>query len=95
MVPEFYADNFHDFTLISELVDQNLSQSISRDRKERQLAPQASAGYALSINSPLAFRKGRRRREKKASEKWQNSPPQIGKDMCLMIASKMIFLPGP
>ena len=81
--------------VISKLVDQNFSQSTSRDRKERQVAPQASAGYVLSINFPLAFRKGWRRREKEASEKWQNSPPQTGRDMCLMIASKMTFLPGP
>jgi hypothetical protein len=45
---------------ISKFVDQIFSQSISRDRKERQLGPQASAGYPLSINSLFAFRKAQR-----------------------------------
>jgi len=37
--------------------------------KERQIAPQASAGYPLSINSLLAIRKAQRGLDKKASEK--------------------------
>jgi len=80
---------------ISKFVDQNLRESLPRDRKERQVAPQASAGYPFSINSRPFCRKAQRGREKKASEKWQNSPPQFKKDMCLMIASKMTLLPGP
>jgi hypothetical protein len=59
------------------------------------MAPQASAGYPVSINSPLVIRKAQRGRDEKTSEKWKNPPPQLGRDMCLMIASKMTFLPGP
>jgi hypothetical protein len=54
---------------ISKLVDQIFNESLTRARKERQIAPQASAGYPPSINSLLAFRKAQRGREKKASEK--------------------------
>jgi len=55
--------------IISKLVDQIFTESLVRDRKERQVAPQASAGYPLSINSLLAFRKAQRGWEKKTSEK--------------------------
>jgi hypothetical protein len=41
----------------------------ARDRKERHLVPQASAGYLLSTNPLLAFRKAQRGREKNGSEK--------------------------
>jgi hypothetical protein len=43
--------------IISKLVDQISSEGLPRARKERQIAPQASAGYPLSINSLLAIRK--------------------------------------
>jgi hypothetical protein len=55
--------------IISKLVDRIFNESLSRSRKERQLAPQASAGYPLSINSLLAFHKAQRGCEKKPSEK--------------------------
>jgi hypothetical protein len=54
---------------IPKLVDQIFNESLPRARKERQIAPQASAGYPLSINPLLAFRKAQRGREKKASKK--------------------------
>jgi hypothetical protein len=62
--------------------------------KERQLAPQASAGYPLSLKSLPVIRKAQRGRDQKASKKWQNPPPLVGRDICLMIASKMAFLLG-
>jgi len=80
---------------ISKLVAQIFTARLPRARKERQIAPQASAGYPPSIDSPLAFRKAERGQDKKAAEKYQEPPPQVGKDICLMIASKMNFLPGP
>jgi len=46
-------------------------------RKERQIAPQASAGYPLSTDSLLAIRKAQRGRDKKAPEKWQNPPATV------------------
>ena len=49
-------------------------EGLTRARKERQIAPQASAGYPLSINSLLAFRKKDRGWEKKASMKGLNTP---------------------
>jgi len=61
-----------------QIIDQIFKESLPRARKERQIAPQAlyragagqaSAGYPLSINSPLAIRKAQRGRDKKASEK--------------------------
>jgi hypothetical protein len=56
-------------SVTSKRVDRIFKESLPRSRKERQLAPQASAGYPLSINFGLAFRKAQREREKKASEK--------------------------
>jgi hypothetical protein len=55
--------------IISKLVDRIFYEGLTRARKERRIAPQASAGYPLSINSLLAFRKKERGREKKASMK--------------------------
>jgi len=55
-------------------VDRIFYEGLTRARKERRIAPQASAGYPLSINSLLAFRKKERGREKKASMKSQNTP---------------------
>jgi hypothetical protein len=54
---------------ISKLVGQIFAESLPKAQKERQIAPQASAGYPLSINSLLAIRKAQRGRDKKASEK--------------------------
>jgi len=54
---------------ISKLVDQTFNESLPRARKERQIAPQASAGYPLPINSLLAIRRAQRGRDKRASEK--------------------------
>ena len=42
---------------ISKLVDPILEESLARARKERQIAPKASAGYSLAINLLLPFRK--------------------------------------
>jgi|GEM_PF-2747347 len=79
----------------SVLVDQIFKESLPRARKERQIAPQASAGYLLSINPLFTFRKEQRGRGNKASKKLQTYPPQLRRDMRLMIASKLTFLPGP
>jgi hypothetical protein len=54
---------------ISKLVDQIYHKSLPRDRKKRQLAPQASAGYRLSIGPVLAFRQAQQGREMNGSEK--------------------------
>jgi len=58
-----------DTWFISKLVGQNFNESSPMAWKERQIAPQASAGYPLSINSLLAIRKAQRGLDKKASEK--------------------------
>ena len=42
----------------------------------------------------LTFRKAQRGREKIGSEEKRTPPPKPTKDMCLMITSKMTFLPG-
>jgi hypothetical protein len=86
------------FWFISKLVGQIFDESLPGVRKERQIAPQASAGYPLSVNSLLAIRKAQRGRDKKASEESQNPLPQLGRDMRLMIASnpaKAGFSSGP
>jgi hypothetical protein len=57
------------YTFISKFVDCNPAQSWIRARKERQLAPQASAGYPLSKLPLLPFRNVERGPEKKDSEK--------------------------
>ena len=46
-------------------------------------------------NPRLAFRKAQRGRERKSSEDKRTLPPQLRRDRCLMIASKMTFLPDP
>jgi hypothetical protein len=56
------------FWLISKLVGQIIDGRLPKARKERQIAPQASAGYPLSINSLLTIRKAQRGRDQKASE---------------------------
>jgi hypothetical protein len=43
-----------------KLVDRIFYRGLTRARKERQIAPQASAGYPLPINPLLAFRKAER-----------------------------------
>jgi hypothetical protein len=57
-----------------KLVDRIFYRGLTRARKERQIAPQASAGYPLPINPLLAFRKAERGWEKKASMKGPNTP---------------------
>jgi hypothetical protein len=66
-----------------------------RVRKERKIAPQASAGNPLGIKILPAFRKKQRRREKKVSEKSPNPPPPVKRELRLRIASKMTFLSDP
>jgi hypothetical protein len=83
------------FWIFSKLVDQNFSKNKLRVRKERKIAPQASAGNPLGIKILLAFRKKKRRRGNKVSEKSQNPLPHVRRDLCLMIASKMTFLSDP
>jgi len=61
--------NFSPLWFISKLIGQISAESLPRARKERQLAPQASAGYPLSIDSLLAIRKAQRGPDQKASEK--------------------------
>jgi hypothetical protein len=63
--------------IICKFADQIFHQSLPRGRKERQIAPQASAGYALSLISLLGIRKAQRGRDKKASKKSQD-PPATG-----------------
>jgi hypothetical protein len=83
------------FWVISKLVDQKFNENRPRTRKERKIAPQASAGIPLLMDPLPVFRKAQRRRGKKASEKQQNPPPQVNGDLRLMVASKMTFLLGP
>jgi len=60
LLPSFV---FKNFWFISKLVDQIFDESLPRARKERQIAPQASAGYPLCLNSLLAIRKAQRGRD--------------------------------
>ena len=62
---------------ISKFAGQIHNKRLPRAREERQLAPQASAGYPLSLNSLLAIRKAQRGPDKKASEKWPNPPAAV------------------
>jgi len=52
-------------------------------------------GISLSIDPLLAFRRAQRGREKQSPEDHRTPPPQLRRDTCLRIASKMTFLPGP
>jgi hypothetical protein len=54
-------------------VDGIFCEGLTRARKERQIAPQASAGYSPPINPLLAFRKAERGWEKKALMKGPNT----------------------
>ena len=66
--------NVYPFWIISKLVDRIFYGGLSRARKERQIAPQASAGCPPPINPPLAFRKRERGWKKKPSMKEPNAP---------------------
>jgi hypothetical protein len=68
---------------ISKLVDQNFNKNWIRVRKERKIAPQASAGNPLSLKTLPEFRKRQRRREKKVSEISPNPPPPVKKGCAL------------
>jgi hypothetical protein len=60
--------------IIFQFVDQIFCESLTRARKERQIAPQASAGYC-SPNSPrLTSAKHSGGREKKSSMRPQGTP---------------------
>jgi len=50
------------FWIISQLVDRIFNKNLARARKERQIAPQASAGFRV-LSPLLAFRKAQRGRE--------------------------------
>jgi len=47
---------------------------LARARKERRIAPQASAGYPLSIDSLLAFRKTERAAGKEGFDEMTEHP---------------------
>jgi hypothetical protein len=73
-------------------------ESLARVRKERSRSERDAAsigGILLSITLRLVFRKAQRGRERKSSEEKRTLPPRLRKDTCLMIASKMTFLPDP
>ena len=80
---------------ISEFVGRIFAESLPRARKERKIAPQASAGDPLALNSRPAIRKAQGGRGRKASEKSPIPPPPVAREQRLMIAGKMTFLPGP
>jgi len=67
--------------IISRLVGQIFDESLPRARKERQIAPQASAGDPLSINPLLAIRpwsglldKAQRGRDKSETRLYEKAP---------------------
>jgi hypothetical protein len=60
--------------IISQFVDQIFCESLTRARKERQIAPQASAGYCFSNSPRVTSAKHRGGREKKFSMRPQHTP---------------------
>ena len=81
--------------IISQLVDRNLDAILARDRKESPIAPQAPAGYPLSLIFRPMFRKAQRRRKKRISEERRTPPPRLRRNARLVVASNRAFLPGP
>jgi hypothetical protein len=88
--------------IISKLVDRRIDKSLARARSETRLYEKEKAvcaarlgGISLFINPLLPFRRAQRGREKRSSEEGKTPPPQLRRDTCLRIASKMAFLPGP
>jgi hypothetical protein len=81
--------------IISQLVDQNLNSMPARAWKERPIAPQARAGYPLSLIPRSFFRKAERGREKIASKHRRTPPPGLRRNARLVVASQRAFLPGP
>ncbi len=49
----------------------------------------------VSHNPVLAFRQAQRGQEKKNPEDKRTPPPQLRRDTCLKLASKLTFLPDP
>ncbi len=80
--------------IISKLVDRIFHESLAWARDERQIAPQASAGYCppylLCLPSAKPTGAG-----KKGPKDNRTPPPQLRSNPCLMIASKMAFIPSP
>ncbi len=79
----------------SQLGDQNLEEILARDRKERPIAPQAPAGYPHFLTSRPIFRKARRGRKKRISEERRTPPPELRRNMRLVVANNRAFLPVP
>ena len=81
--------------IISRIVDRIFYESPARARKERQHAPQVSAGYCFPYLPclPSAKRSGGEKRKLRWNDR--TSPPRLRRSMWLRIASNMTFLPGP
>jgi hypothetical protein len=60
--------------IISQFVDQIFYESLTRARKERQIAAQASAGYCFPSSPRLTSARHSRGREKKTSMRPQDIP---------------------
>jgi len=59
------------------------------------LSRETRDGILLSMVPPLSFRKAQRGREKKGIEDKGTPPPPLRRNLCLVIASKMTFVPSP
>jgi hypothetical protein len=81
--------------IISQFVDQIFCQSLTRARKERQIAPQASAGYCFPNCLRLTSSKHSGGREKKPSMTPQDTPATAKKGQPPHDCKQYDFPSGP
>jgi hypothetical protein len=81
--------------IISQFVDQIFCESLTRARKERQIAPQASAGYCFPNCPCLTSAKHSGGREKKSSMRLQDTPATAKKGQLPHDCKQYDFPSGP
>jgi hypothetical protein len=80
---------------ISQFVDPIFCESLTRARKERQIAPQASAGYCFPNSPRLTSAKHSGRREKKSSMRPPDTPATAKKGQLPHDCKQYDFPSGP
>ncbi len=77
------------------MVDEIHLKPLTRARKGRQIAPQASAGYGLNYRPLPAFREAQRGHEKHSSEDRKNTPAKTKKGYVPHGCKQSEFPSGP
>ena len=83
---------FSTLLVLLQIIGQTFYENLPKARKERQIAPQASAGYPLSINSLPAIRKASDGVLRKLERNSRRRLRELGRDICLTVAANLAFL---